>query len=307
MRNRSCPFCLSEAAQVIGTRADVWARCRTCRSVFRDITPARFRQIHDEAFQDNAYLDASIALAGREPLGALWTDLNLPGPSVLEIGPGAGQLLAAARAAGCSVEAVESSAVHRDHIRDTWGIDALYATMDEIPDGRRFDTIVAINVFEHVYDIRAFLQAVGKLLATGGTFFISTPNALSLEAAVLRTWWAMCKVHDHVCFPSFSGLTMAAQASGLRIERTWSAGLPFEFPVSVLAAARDRSRTRRGTGQAIVRHRPAQDAMGGAGPADSAARVALARFYSAAAPFDPASRILGKLGHAGSLKARLTR
>jgi 2-polyprenyl-3-methyl-5-hydroxy-6-metoxy-1,4-benzoquinol methylase len=308
--NRRCPYCRSDSSRAVGTRVDIWAKCRNCRSIFRDITPARFQQIHDEAFQDSWYIESSNALAGREPWGALWAGLALPGASVLEIGPGTGQLLAAARAAGCSVEAVESSAVHRDYIRDTWSIGSLYSTMDEIPDGRTFDTIVAINVFEHIYDIADFLGAVRKVLAPGGTFFLSMPNALSLEATVLRCWWAMCKVHDHVSFPSSAGLATAAQTCGLRVERIWSTGLPFEFPVSAVIAARDRSRTRRGIGQATEHSQPREAAAGpvlASGTVNPAAKTALVRFYSAAAPFDPVYRLRGALGRAGSLKARLTR
>jgi SAM-dependent methyltransferase len=247
-------------------------------------------------------------LAGEQPLRALWDLLALPGGSVLEIGPGSGHLLAAASQAGCSVEAVESSAVHRDYIRDTWDIDSVYATMDEIPADHTFDTVVAINVFEHIYDIAAFLPAVRKVLAPGGTFFLSTPNAISLEAAVLGTWWSMCKVHDHVSFPSPAGLAVAARESGLRVGRIWSTGLPFEFGVSALTAARDLVRVRRGTGKPT---KPGQaEAPALAGPAllgGSVNRAALARFYSIAAPFDPAYRVLGALGRAGTVKARLIR
>jgi len=289
---------------------DVWVKCRNCRSVFRDITPARFQQIHDEAFQDSAHIESTRAFAGEQPLRALWDLLALPGGSVLEIGPGSGHLLAAARQAGCSVEAVESSAVHRDYIRDAWGIDPVYATMDEIPIDRTFDTIVAINVFEHVYDIAAFLHAVRKALAPGGTFFLSTPNATSLEASVLGTWWSMCKVHDHVSFPSSAGLAVAARESGLRIGRIWSTGLPFEFGVSALTAARDRVRARRGIGKPAEAARARAQALAPAGQAPEGGSVnpaALARFYSIAAPFDPAYRVLGALGRAGTVKARLIR
>jgi 2-polyprenyl-3-methyl-5-hydroxy-6-metoxy-1,4-benzoquinol methylase len=307
MRVRRCPFCHSDSSRLVGTRVDIWVKCRNCRSVFRDITPARFQQIHDEAFQDNEYLEASVSLAGPGPRSALWEALSLPGTSVLEIGPGAGHLLAAASQAGCTVEAVESSKVHRDYIRDTWGIGSLYAAIDEIPDDRAYDAIVAINVFEHVYDIAAFLRAVRKVLAPGGTFFLSTPNGLSLEATVLRSWWPMCKAHDHVSFPSPAGVRMAARASGLRAERVWSTELPCEFPVSALTAVRDRFRARRGTEEANGDHR----VQAPAGPVDAgsvnpAARPALARFYSAAGPFDPTSRLLGMLGRAASVKARLT-
>jgi 2-polyprenyl-6-hydroxyphenyl methylase/3-demethylubiquinone-9 3-methyltransferase len=310
LRGRSCPFCDSDSSRAVGTRVDIWAKCTHCRSVFRDITPARFQLLHDEAFQDDVYIDTSEAFMGGEPQGALWAGLALPAGSVLEIGPGSGHLLAAAREAGCSVEAVESSAVHRDYIRDTWGIGTLYATMEEIPDGRAFDAIVAINVFEHIYDIAAFLRAVREMLAPGGTFYLSTPNALSLEATVLRSWWAMCKVHDHVSFPSSAGLALAARASGLRIERVWSTGLPFEFPVSALIAARDRCRTLRGLGPAAEPGEASQAATELApvsGTVNAGAKSALARFYSAAAPFDPVYRLRGAAGRAGSLKARLTR
>lgn len=118
----------------------------------------------------------------------------------------------------------------------------------------------------------------------------------------------MCKVHDHVSLPSPAGLTMAARASGLRIERVWSSGLPFEFPVTALAAVRDRVRARRGIekaagdGQVQVPAEP-----GGAGSLSPAAKSALARFYSVAGPFDPTSRLLGVLGRGASVKARLTR
>jgi 2-polyprenyl-3-methyl-5-hydroxy-6-metoxy-1,4-benzoquinol methylase len=302
MRNRICPFCHSDSSRTVGTRVDVWAKCLNCRSIFRDITPARSRQIHEEAFQDSEFIDSVLALAGDQPLRTRWDELALPGGSVLEIGPGSGHLLAAARQAGCSVEAVESSAVHRDYIRDTWGIDSVYETMDEIPADHTFDTIVAVNVFEHIYDIAAFLRAVRKRLVPGGTFFISTPNASSLEATVLGTWWSMCKVHDHVCFPSSAGLAAAARESGLQVRRIWSTGLPFEFPVSALVAARDRVRARGGRDVPPAGPEPA--VAGGVNPA---AKSALGRFYSIAAPFDPATRVIGALGRAGSVKARLTR
>jgi hypothetical protein len=50
MNGRRCPFCHSDSSRVVGIRVDSWAKCQNCRSVFRDITPARVQQIHDEAF-----------------------------------------------------------------------------------------------------------------------------------------------------------------------------------------------------------------------------------------------------------------
>jgi SAM-dependent methyltransferase len=283
-------------------------RCLNCRSIFRDITQARFDQIHHEAFQDNGHIESAVAFAGERPERARWDLLALPGRRVLEIGPGSGHLLAAAKEAGRAVAAVESSAVHRDYIRSTWGISPVYATMDEIPAGHAFDTVVAINVFEHVYDIAAFLGAVRKVLAHGGMCYLSAPNARSLEASMLGTWWSMCKVHDHVSFPSPAGLAIAARESGLRVGRIWSAGLPFELPVSALTAARDRGLAR---GGAIKRD--GQDALAApvctSGNQNSrlGTKTALARFYAVAGPFDLACRVFGALGRAGTVKAQLRR
>ena len=309
MHGRECPFCHCGSSRTVGIRIDVWVKCRNCRSVFRDITPARFQQIHDEAFQDSEYIESSLALTGHGPSSALWDALSLPGESVLEIGPGSGHLLAAAGQAGRSVEAVESSKIHRDYIRDVRGISSVYETLDEIPAGRTFDAIVAINVFEHIYDIAAFLGAIRKLLAPGGTFLLSTPNAASLEATMLGSWWTMCKVHDHVLFPTPAGLAVAAREGGLRVERVWSAGLPFEFPVSALAAARDWRRARRGAEKAADHGRvqALQGPTATVGHANPRLNSALARFYSVAGPYDPARRLLGALGRAGTVKARLTR
>ena len=190
--------------------------------MFRDITADKFGQLHGEAFQDTRYVDSLVAAHGLEAASRRWESLSLPGTSLLEIGPGTGHLLAAAQKVGRSVTAVESSEVHRKFIHDTWGIHSLYPDIAAVPHGPLFDAVVAINVFEHIYDIASFLRSVTKVLAPNGVLFVSTVNAVSLEATLLRNWWSMCKEHDHVSFPSPDGLMRAAQAIGLRTERMWS-------------------------------------------------------------------------------------
>ena len=201
MRHRPCPFCFSESSSIFGPRGGMWVRCRSCRSVFRDITVDKFEQLHGEAFQDTRYVDSLVAAHGLEVASRRWDQLSLPGTSLLEIGPGTGHLLAAAHKAGRSVTAVESSEVHRKFIHDTWGIHSLYADIAAVPHGPSFNAVVAINVLEHIYDITNFLRSITKVLAPNGVLFVSTVNAVSMEATLLRNWWSMCKEHDHVPFP----------------------------------------------------------------------------------------------------------
>jgi len=246
------------------------------------------------------HIEATLPFTRQRPLRELWDLLTLRGRSVLQIGPGSGHLLAAARQAGCRVEAVEPSQARRDLLRDLWNIDAAYPSLDAVPAGRGYDTVVGINALEHAYDVGAFLGAVRRLLVPGGTCYLSSPNAVSLEASVLRTWWPACKGPDQLSFPSPAGMATATLESGLRVGRIWSTGLPLEFPVSALAAARDRARARRGHGQHALRQsgRPA----GIVAPGGSAA---LTNLYTLAALFDPGYRVLGAVGRAASLKACL--
>jgi 2-polyprenyl-3-methyl-5-hydroxy-6-metoxy-1,4-benzoquinol methylase len=233
-------------------RDGLWLRCRTCRSVFRDMTVEKYNELHEQAWQDSEFVESVVAAAGLEPAIERWAQMDLPGSSVLEVGPGSGHLLAAAQQAGYSVTAVESSQVNRKFIYDTWGIDSVYPDMSALPADLKFDAVVANNVIEHVYDIRGFLSSIANALAPNGVFYVSTANAASLEASLLGPWWAMCKVTDHVALPSLIGMARAAHGVGLRTERVWSSELPFEFAVSTLVAARDWKRARHGTAGAVA-------------------------------------------------------
>ena len=246
-------------------------------------------------------IESAVAFTGQRPLRELWSELAGPGNSVLQVGPGSGHLLAAARRAGCSVAAVEPSKVHRDFIGDVWNIDPVYESLDAVPVGRDYDTIVAGGTLGRVYDVTGFLTVIRRLLAPGGTCYLSAPNARSLEASVLGAWWPACKGGDQVSVPSAPGLAAAAREAGLRVRRIWSTGLPFELPVSALVAVRDRVRAGRGSGGRVPGLPPAGPLIVHAG-----GNAAQANFYDVASLVDPSYRMLGRIGRAASLHAYLT-
>ena len=279
-------------------------RCKECYSIFQNITGQEFEQLHHEAFQTHTFVNSVIARSGLEPTRERWAELSLPGTSVLEIGPGSGHLLAAAREAGRTVTAIETSEVNRNFIRETWGIDSVYSDLADVPGDLSFDAVVAINVVEHIYDIASFLGSISKMLSKNGTIFISTVNGISLEAAVLRNWWAMCKEHDHVSFPSPKGLSRVASAADLRPERIWSGELPFEFLISALVAARDWGQAKRHPDAGLSHDHATEDLPAAA---DLSRTTRLARFYSFSTHLDPTSRLLSALGRAATVKARLRR
>src|SRR5258708_12009452 len=123
MSRRPCPFCLGKSSTRFSIGAGVWVKCRVCRSVFQDITADNYEQLHGEAFQDFGFTEAFVAVSGLEPASARWDEMSLPGTSLLEIGPGTGNTLAAAPTAGRSVHPVDTAPVPPPFTHDTPDLD----------------------------------------------------------------------------------------------------------------------------------------------------------------------------------------
>lgn len=305
---RNCPFCESSNARRFGARRGAtFLRCASCRSIYRDVEYQAFERLHVEAFEEDEFLDRVIASLGTKPATEAWDRLELPGTTVLEIGPGAGHLLAGAAARQRGVIAVESSARHRAFIEQTWGIKAIFPSMEDIPADLTVDTILAINVLEHVYDVASFLASIGKHLVPGGLFYFSAPNADALVCSVVRTMWSMFKEPDHVSFPTSASIRAAASKAGLIVEQVWSAEMALETPVGLAVAGRDRWRERGVAGDLVASTSsrgtgPRTENIGGRGSR------ALARLDSARwARYEPSSVACALLGRAGTIRARLRR
>lgn len=65
-----------------------------------------------------------------------------------------------------------------------------------------FDVVTAFDLFEHLYDIRGFLDYVRSLLNPGGLFILLTGNPNSLPAKRTKEKWWYCNYPEHVVFPS---------------------------------------------------------------------------------------------------------
>ena len=294
---RRCPFCQSEG-KLLGRRGGrSFLRCQSCRSIFEDVDVHIFEEIHQQALGDTGFLEDIVEALGTEPDTRTWLEFEhlLPGERILEIGPGTGHLLAAARSHGRDVSAVEHSEAHRNFISTHWGIESVYASLEELPPEARFDSIVGVNVLEHIYEVLPALRQFPSLLTPGGRVLISTVNAEAIVLSVVGTMWSMFKPADHVSFPTRAGLIKAARTAGLAPLRVWSSELPFETPVSLVVAARD-----------FISERRAPEPSSPSGEAGASGRRLARWLYSHARAIDPTSRLLGRIGRAGTIKALLT-
>ncbi|MBM4377466.1 MAG: class I SAM-dependent methyltransferase [Deltaproteobacteria bacterium] len=263
------------------------------------IDEATFARIHGAEFQDEVFLDASLAARGTAPDFGVWNEYERwfpPGP-ILEIGPGSGHLLAAIAAHREQVFAIETSATHRSYIEKTWGISAIYEDLSELPPQVRFAGVVMINTVEHVYDVHALFERLRRILAPGGVVALSAPNAGAAITRVVGTMWSMYKTPDHVSFPSKDGLARLAERSGLRVRACWTGELPHESIAGLAVAARD----------FLAERRPVAARAGEHDARPRLSEGARSRRLSLRALPDPIGPLLSRAGLAGSIKAVLAK
>ena len=168
---------------------------------------------------------------------------ELPRGNVLEMGCGAGSLLADLHALGYRCTALETSAEARRlagrMLADLPDI-TVHAT--PLPEWReRFDLLLAFEVLEHIDDDGAALREWATFVRPGGRFLLSVPAHASRWTAS-DTWAGHFRRYDRAHFVAL------AERCGLRVERCDNYGFPLANivePLKALVAARDLAREAR--------------------------------------------------------------
>ena len=135
-----------------------------------DAAEARFKPA---VAADDARLAALIRAIG--PLAGL---------RVLDLGCGKGRFAAELAARGAVVVGIDLSGAMLGHAR---GIDRARASARRLPfAAQAFDAVVAVEVLEHVGDVRPVLREARRVLRPGGRLAIVDKNALALDGR--RPW-----------------------------------------------------------------------------------------------------------------------
>ena len=139
---------------------------------------------------------------------------------ILEIGPGAGALSKKLLDAGFAVSAVELDPSCAQGLRN-YGIDCVTGTVSE---GIRkfesecFDAVIMRHVFEHIYNPRAVLKSLRRLLSQDGIMVLSMPDASSREAKLFGKYWIGWDVPRHVTHYAPSTLNAILSLEGFASE-----------------------------------------------------------------------------------------
>lgn len=241
---KECTFCGGAALAAAFVRENRrFVRCTRCRA-FLQATPPRSQGEPEtwECYEEGAFASRIQSERGATPDFDTYEEFErylLPG-RLLEIGPGTGHFLAAARDRGFQVLGIETSPYHREYIARTWSIDSLGEPLEwnRLPENS-FDNVVSFNCLEHIPQPTPHLAAALRVLRPGGRLLVSTANADALVPRIVGRYWSMFRPPDHVSIPSSESLSIAADRAGLRVLRIWCSEYPLETPLGFAVALRD--------------------------------------------------------------------
>jgi 2-polyprenyl-6-hydroxyphenyl methylase/3-demethylubiquinone-9 3-methyltransferase len=163
----------------------------------------------------------------------------LAGQNVLDIGCGGGLLcepLARQGATVTGIDLVPANLVAARHHARAAGLEVAYrdvAAEQLAAEGARFDLVCAMEVVEHVADVRAFLATCATLVRPGGALVLATLNrtlrsfALGIVAAEYILGWLPRGTHQWERFITPDELARHLAAAGLAPPRF--AGMSYDL------------------------------------------------------------------------------
>ncbi|MGP8231448.1 MAG: bifunctional 2-polyprenyl-6-hydroxyphenol methylase/3-demethylubiquinol 3-O-methyltransferase UbiG [Methylovirgula sp.] len=156
-------------------------------------------------------------------------DRPLEGLEILDIGCGGGILSEALAKLGAEVTGVDPAptniAVARLHAGESGlMIDYRQTTAEALAEEkRRYDVVLAMEVVEHVRDVKAFIATAASLVQPGGVLVAATINrtlksyALAIVGAEYILRWVPRGTHDWEHFVTPRELRLALRGGGLKI------------------------------------------------------------------------------------------
>lgn len=209
-------------------------RCGDCSFVFAD--PAEmpelvplYEQLADPGYERGAE-NRSLQMRWLLQFGR---SQNTAGRTLLEIGAGAGLLVAEARRMGLDAVGVEPSKSLVEMAKRLNGVELINGIYPHQQlAGRQFDFIYLVDVIEHLSDPVALLTGCAKALAPGGIMIVVTPNLASLAAKLLgHRWWHFRLAH--VGYFDHQSMREACRNAGLQVRA--HSTVRWFFPIRYLA------------------------------------------------------------------------
>jgi hypothetical protein len=248
-----CPVC-GGAAPVVATVRTIDShsedrlklrRCAACRHLFHDPIPAQ--DLLSELYAAGSPLVVPSGYGGTSPsnerqlqrtLRRVLSDApSLAEKSVLELGSGNGAFIRWMHARARRATGIEPGRWHEE-------LTYIVPSLADVPNGTKYDLIIALDVLEHLADPIGMLRDLRSLASDTAVISCTFPNADSLTARWLRARWRMIRPYGHLHYFSARSTAAAFAQGGWTVNRrvkTWYgfSGLPhLRTAVSQLAHGR---------------------------------------------------------------------
>jgi 2-polyprenyl-3-methyl-5-hydroxy-6-metoxy-1,4-benzoquinol methylase len=203
-----CVLCEgASSTPVISDSGFTGRQCANCGLIFISPRPSR-REIDEVYRRGDAHLSPAWFVQGREAIASRLRarrDAGLvhghaAGGALLEIGPGRGTFLHAARRRGFDVFGVELNPTQASFIRSELGIPCAESlgSAQELAGGQ-FDVIYHRDVLSHFYDPHEEMERLQALLKPGGLHIFETGNLADVDHRYLKLI-ASFQYPDHLFF-----------------------------------------------------------------------------------------------------------
>jgi SAM-dependent methyltransferase len=207
MEHVPCIFCTDSSSEVaIEENGFTGRRCLSCGLIFVSPRPSPEDVIafyeHDQAYVSaESLIRSASSWSERRKAKRIIRHIRryVPGGRLLELGPGGGAVLVAARAAGFDPVAVEPNPIQADAIRTHLGVRCA-TSLDELDEGEgAFDVVFHGDVLSHLSDPIGEFRRLHAILREGGLMAFETGNLADVEPRLLHHY-SRFQYPDHLYF-----------------------------------------------------------------------------------------------------------
>ncbi len=230
-----CALCEKEETTLV-YRFENWpdlVKCKNCGLVRLECLPPKDLKIrYDQDYFKNYFVS-------REVFEDLFTKIlnkiekYQKGGKMLEVGFGAGILLALAQKRGWETWGCEISAYAVDYAKQNLNSRVFLGEIEslKLPENY-FDVVIINHVLEHSHYPDKMLGAALKILKKEGVLFLGLPNFSSFFSQILKTKWPGLQKEDHLWQFNLKTASSLLNKTGFKIlEAKSETGFTFHAPL----------------------------------------------------------------------------